>query len=156
MDPTELIREFNKAILDGYDTRQKRANGLVGWQTYKAQFEKTVIAGFETGIPVKQAILDLFRQVYQADIDDKDHAKAKMIIGSVEMTNTIESNHFFIQHARIPLMAGNKISVLKLLQIAYNAGQFAAERESENVYDATILEFYDSSKLAQLATYVVL
>lgn len=71
----------------------------------------------------------------------------------ITLHNKKEINHFFIQHFRIPKLMNYEVSVLKLLQIAYNAGQFKAERENKKSYSKKILNFYDKYNLDKISAF---
>ena len=70
-----------------------------------------------------------------------------------EIDNTIESQHFLAQHFRLPILCDFTLPIVKLAQIAYNAGQFKAERDN-GVYNKEVLDFYDRHQLDSISTYV--
>jgi hypothetical protein len=144
INPLALKEEWQQMIQYGYNIRKNNLNGLDEWQPIKKKLEKR-----NGNIPLKTFIRDTFSQSYE------DNPDVKMTVGQTVLNFSVESEHFFIQHVRIILMSGVEISILKLLQIAYNAGQFKAMREN-NMYNQEVLECYDRNNLDQIETYVML
>lgn len=70
---------------------------------------------------------------------------------SDEVTSEWEVHHFLIQHGRI--VKKNDASLLRLLQIAYNAGQFNASVSSQT-YTDEMRSFYRQNKLNNIESYV--
>ena len=73
--------------------------------------------------------------------------------------NTWSQKHFMLQLVRIPRK--NKISLVKLCQIAYNVGQFKATLENEKhlkeehvVYTLDVLNYFVSNDLGNVFTYI--
>ena len=74
--------------------------------------------------------------------------------------NTWSQKHFILQLIRIP--KNNKLSLIKLYQIAYNIGQYkeslAHEQNLSNVglrvYTSDIINFFISNKLDDMNTYI--
>jgi len=62
-----------------------------------------------------------------------------------------EYHHFFLQHVRIPTLNFNQALLMRLMQIAYNAGQFNACLDH---YTPDIKEYYANNKLHCLETYM--
>ena len=62
-----------------------------------------------------------------------------------------EVEHFFLQHFRIPHL--NKASLVKLMQIAYNAGQLEAERNSKH-YPHDAKKYSADQQLILFSSYV--
>jgi hypothetical protein len=74
---------------------------------------------------------------------------------------TWELHHFFIQHGKIikPVDATKKmtpVSFLKIMQIAYNAGQLNAEMfiKKNPIYEIEWKAYYASNMLDQITSYV--
>lgn len=74
-------------------------------------------------------------------IDDKQIQKA-----------TWEKYHFYVQHGRIPRSTG--VTLVRLMQIAYNKGQYRATLKKENFYSEELLAYYELRKLDDFQTYV--
>jgi hypothetical protein len=66
-----------------------------------------------------------------------------------------EKHHFLLQHGRIPHNNKNSPSLLRLLQIAFNAGQFNFYREKGEIeYNKERIDFYNKNKLSEYTTYM--
>lgn len=65
-----------------------------------------------------------------------------------------EETHFFFQHSRIPYNSRTSgANLLRLMQIAYNAGQYEAEKE-KNSYDKEKINYYVNNHLESYISYV--
>ena len=62
-----------------------------------------------------------------------------------------EYHHFFLQHVRIPTLNFNQGLLMRLMQIAYNAGQYSACTDH---YSAELKKYYIDNKLDCLKTYI--
>lgn len=60
-------------------------------------------------------------------------------------------NHFFLQHSRIVQRNPYNFQFTKLLQIAYNCGQFKAE---EHNYNVIFKEYYNKNNLCDYRSYI--
>jgi len=155
------INELWKSIIDyGYSVRKITIQtnndfniGQKAWQLLKDNF-----ANYQFEINnIKYDKLDCKNTLvveYMKKDDDEDHEEVKIKIDDIILDNKIETEHFFIQHYRIPITSNNKLSVQKLMQIAYNIGQFRANREN-NIYIIKIIEYYDDNNLDKLETYII-
>lgn len=154
------INELWNSIIDyGYNIRKITILtnnyfniGQKAWQLLKDNF-----TNYEFEIDnIKKDKLDcinILQKEYIREYDDEDHERVKINIDNIILDNKIENEHFFIQHYRIPITSNNKLSVQKLMQIAYNVGQFRATREN-NIYDEKIVKYYDDNELDKLKTYI--
>ena len=124
-----------------------KRGGQNGWQPLKAKYSNNS----DTGLPLVESFKSIPIE-YTIGNDHKEHSDVKVTVNGVTLDNKIETDHFFIQHFRIPRL-NNPLTVVKILQIAYNAGQFQAERE-KGTYPIAVTEFYDKYKFGELATYV--
>ena len=139
---------WNSIVKKGYYIRFAGKDGLKSWQPIK-----TELSEFDISFSFNKNIFNLANEMYFVHPDDNDHQNAKFIFNNIKLDNTIELHHFFIQHFRIPKMINaEKISLLKLMQIAYNAGQFLASR---NCYPIEVLNFYDDNNMGKLETYIM-
>ena|SRR3989304_6311977 len=140
----------------GYMTRLTGANGLNSWQPLKETF---IAYSFNKNddklktLPINQSFIDLVNELTYINDDEEDLPTLGVEIDDTTMHNDIELEHFFVQHFRIVKLLKTEISVLKLMQISYNAGQFAAE-EDKHSYPLAISNFYDLNGLGQLKTYI--
>lgn len=138
----------------GYETRKNHKDGLEAWTSTKNSYPDN------EKIKVSQQIKELIKKYYFAKETDEDHQNVSFADESFDAplvnTNngaTNELDHFFIQHFRIPTKEGFSLSQRKFAQIAYNAGQFRAEREQNN-YPDYVIKFYDSHKIGDYMTYL--
>lgn len=155
MENETLVDLWADTLLQGYNTRKNGLDGLKSWQPLKQKYEKMYVIGYENGIPVNAYFSFMVKDKYIIGSDKLDHKDSIFKIDKNYLANGIEPHHFYIQHFRIPNLESNKLSVLKLLQIAYNAGQFKAELEKNNsVYATEFVDFYKNNKLDQIDTYI--
>ena len=148
-DDRTIVDLWNEAFAVGLATRRAGKCGLSAWQPLKRKYSNLYST---CDLVNKPNIQHVMVRRYVVDRDDTDHTNAKLAVGGRFLYNTVEIHHFVIQHVRIPTMMDFKLSVVKLCQIAYNAGQFAAVREAGG-YDDTITAFYDEERLGDIATY---
>lgn len=155
MENKTLEDLWTDTLSEGYLVRKNGLDGLKSWQPLKQKYSKMYINKYEDGIPIKEYFSFIAKDKYIVGSDKVDHRDSTFKLGKNELTNEMESHHFYIQHFRIPYLESNKLSVLKLLQIAYNAGQFKAELEKNNsVYGVEFVDFYKNNKLDQISTYI--
>ncbi len=64
-----------------------------------------------------------------------------------------ERHHFLLQHGRIPFKNASNANLIKLLQIAYNDGQFKAEFD-RGEYSEEHVVYYQDHWLGDLTTYI--
>jgi hypothetical protein len=152
MQKLNLSQLWHETYNFGVHVRKNNKDGFVEWGPLKTKYSKYYIANNDDGIP----LLDSFKEfeeklVYNLEINDLDHLNVVMEINSKIMNN--KDHHFFIQHFRIPKMFNYKLTVVKLLQIAYNAGQLKADMD-DNRYDGDIISFYTQNSLYDIKTYV--
>lgn len=138
----------------GYNVRKNNLDGLKDWQEPKAKYSKFYIAGREDGIIMNNNFHNIENKIqYIIGQDTKDHQDVIVKIDNIELDNRIDKYHFFIQHFRIPKLENYKLSVLKLLQIAYNSGQFKADAEA-NKHDKKVIDFYYDNDLDKITTFI--
>ena len=122
----------------------------------KTSFSKYNIEGYENGVPVNKSFIDFSESLDYKYTDAKDQSDVILNIDGDKLDNTIVSNHFFVQHFRIPKLEKYNLSVIKVLQLAYNVGQLKAVFEHENVFDKNIKNFYRDNRLGDISTYIPL
>lgn len=86
--------------------------------------------------------------------DDDEHENVIIQIGEITLDNKIEHHHFFIQHYRIIIKEDYKLNVQKLMQIAFNVGQYKAHNELKPEDYSEIHAFYKENKLNDIETYI--
>jgi len=71
---------------------------------------------------------------------------------SKEDKNYWDQCHFFLQLIRIP--KNNSLTLLKLLQVAYNLGQLSITlRTNPTLFNSKVLTYFDSNRLENIETY---
>lgn len=133
----------------GYDVRKAKLDGYAEWQLLKAQFSTIPSPQF----PVNDIIIKIIENCYTVLDDDEDHAFAKFEFADISLNNKKVTDHFFIQHFRIPYMEKYQLNLVKLLQIAYNVGQFKAAAEMRS-YDDSVVNFYKWNNLDDIRTFI--
>lgn len=143
---------WNKTYEKGYEVRKSGKNGLNEWQPLKKEYMEILK---DTKFPVKGEIKENVEKYLIIGDDKQDLQDCKFKYNDSTLDNKIDYHHFFIQHFRIPYLEGYDLSVLKFLQIAYNAGQLKASFENGD-YDnmPNIKKFYNDHKLDQPDTFV--
>jgi hypothetical protein len=122
----------------GYETRIKNKDGLDRWNFVKKLFPDFKIEWTNFSKTIYQDLLDL------GVIEDE--------AGSGLSHEDWERHHYLLQHGRI-IHNNPEGSLVRLMQIAYNIGQFRAEQEKK-VYPVKQLTYYRSHKLEKLNTYI--
>uniref|UniRef100_A0A6C0EFP6 Uncharacterized protein n=1 Tax=viral metagenome TaxID=1070528 RepID=A0A6C0EFP6_9ZZZZ len=130
----------------GTYVRKNKLNGLESWQLLKKMFG-TVNKSYDLNL---ENLEELRKKVDYKEIGKEDE-NAKLTVDGTEMSNDIEHDHFFVQLFRLPKVNNKdgKLQFLKLMQIAYNIGQFKAEN-----YDKSVAHFFKKHKMRKLRTYV--
>ncbi len=134
---------WNLAYNTGITVRTSKGDGLALWKPLKSFFNNCYLQNYNK-IPVKDNIKKLAEDIdFTYTKNDMDDAIVK--IDGKEYKNKVELYHFFVQHFRIPLFEKEKLSMTKLMQIAYNAGQFKSARDQGDYKeDEKMLDFYES------------
>ena len=86
-------------------------------------------------------------------VEDKSSPNAPPIRDEKDALNHAqwEYHHFFLQHVRIPTLNFDQGSLMRVMQIAYNAGQYNVCLDH---YSADLRKYYIDNKLDCLETYV--
>lgn len=144
---------WNHVLNAGYVVRKTKCDGLKMWQPFKDFYSGYEIEGYETNFPsVNAKIRELSKEVnYKSE--DIDHNNVTINIGKTKLTNSKETDHFIIQHFRVPEASNYKLPLVKILQIAFNAGQAKAEFEN-NTYNEEIVNFYKTNKLSEVTSFI--
>ena len=130
------IRELWDIVSEyGYNVRQKNINGLDAWNKIKP-----LLKSVKYSLDWKNNFYDDLLMVGVRDVDKEDMPY-----------NEWQKHHFLIQHGRI--VKRNPPSIMRLMQIAFNSGQFRAVRDSP-IYTQEMLDFYDDNKLSDVETYI--
>jgi hypothetical protein len=125
----------------GYETRIHNKDGLEKWNVVKPVFPDCKISW-------KESSKEIFKNLQKLEVngDDGDEEKYKL------SHQDWERQHYLLQHGRI-IHKNNPGSLLRLMQIAYNIGQFRAEQERKS-YPVKQLTYYRDNKLDSLSTYI--
>lgn len=142
-----LQKNWDIMVQIGFEVRSNNKNGFDEWQPYKLKYNYKIDFSL---LPSFQELVNSLN--YQSF--DAEHEKVLILINDQLLNNKIETEHFFVQHFRIPKMVGKIISITKLMQIAYNVGQLKAVFQNENVFDENIKKYYVMHRLNKLDTYV--
>ena len=129
---------WNVLINYGYETRIKKKDGLERWNFVKKLFPDFNVVWKESSKTIYQDLLDL------GVIEEET--------GSGLSHEDWERHHYLLQHGRI-IHNNPEGSLVRLMQIAYNIGQFNAEQEKKS-YPVKLLTYYRSHKLEKLITYI--
>jgi len=145
MDISLFIHNLWDSIIKyGYRTRSNNMNGLERWNLVKEIIPNMNIEW-----------TDKSRKIY----DDLKNLNVDSSESSEELTFKLshsewEKQHFLIQHGRI-IYKNKNGTIVRLMQIAYNIGQFKAENEREK-YSDNIIKYYNDNKLDDINTYIKL
>jgi hypothetical protein len=149
INPALSMRGIWARMIDmGYNTRKTKANGLAIWQIHKAEYSRHS----NTKIPLNPAFIDFVKKLNYR-VTTEDHTDVILNIVGFQLDNRIETEHFFIQHFRIPIMENFELSFVKIAQLAYNIGQARAVMELEKYYNPELVQFYVKHKLDDIMTY---
>jgi hypothetical protein len=119
------------------------------WQPLKNMYSNYKL---DTDIQLNDSFVELTTKVHY-NANDTNHEDVTIMINGSSLVNKNETDHFIIQHFRIPTMVKSPLPLVKLLQIAYNIGQAKAEFEKKT-YDDRVISFYKEHKLDSLNTYI--
>lgn len=155
------LRELWQIVYNyGVEVRSRfPKEGQKAWELCKDKLSKLWL-----DIDVNDKLQDLFQDKYVVGPDTKDHTQSELVIGDKKLRNEIENHHFCVQLARVWKLEfqkfnNRKLSVLKLMQLAYNAGQLSvvmSKDTSHQIYPKEFVEFYEINKLDQIETYISL
>lgn len=137
MDP-RLNNLWDVVINYGYETRIKNKDGLERWNFIKKLFPDFKLEWTDSSKTIYEDLLKL------GVIEDESSSGLSH--------EKWEKHHFLLQHGRI-IHNNPDGSLLRLMQIAYNIGQFRAEQEKKS-YPVKQLAYYRTHKLEKLNTYI--
>ena len=148
-----------KIVIDyGEYVRKNNFDGLIYWNKIKSFLSKDAIFNkdrSETNWNIKlkllngsilsniEEIYDYFYSVLGMKGEDNDK--------NDELNPYWENYHFFLQLVRIP--KNNKLSLLRLCQIAYNIGQFTADYY-KSCYTDKVKKIYFINNMRNIRAYV--
>lgn len=126
----------------GYVVRYGKLDGLQCWNKIKPILSSVT--------PDCEWSMENIRSIYF-------HMKTEFNISEnkfdYENNNIWESYHFYLQHSRIPYINKDDNKLVRLMQIAYNAGQYEYEKTQFD-YGDEMNKYYVDNNLASMATYM--
>ena len=134
----------------GYNVRTKKVDGQAAWDSIKqilAKFDNPTTPEIQIQIQWKLDTITRYSELSKGG-DMKVPEKKDV---PQERHDQWEVEHFFLQHFKIPRQ--HKASLTRLMQIAYNAGQLEAERESKH-YPEEAKQYYTDHQLIQFSSYI--
>ncbi len=135
---------WDKVFEYGLFVRKNKIDGLSAWNKIK-----TILQKYNKNCEwLPEAIKRYDEMKSKFNIVDNEKESS----WSDEEKKEWEETHFFFQHSRIPHGTPNA-NLLKLMQIAYNAGQFTAEKNKKS-YSKNKLDYYEEHHLNSYLSYV--
>jgi len=133
----KLLNELWEIIINyGYETRIKNKDGLERWNFIKKIFPDIKIIWTDSSKKIYDNLIKLGVIEEETGLSHEEW----------------ERHHYLLQHGRI-IHNNPDGSLMRLMQIAYNIGQFRAEQEKKN-YPIKQLAYYRTNKLDQITTYI--
>jgi len=136
-----FIEKLWKIMINyGYDVRINKKDGLERWN-----FVKPLFPPFS--LNWKESSKKIYNDLVELGVNNSETSEESGL-SHVEW----ERNHYLLQHGRI-IYKNPEGSLVRLMQIAYNIGQFRAEQEKKS-YSVKQLTYYRTHKLDLLNTYI--
>lgn len=150
----EKLQElFDLGIEYGYTSKSNKLDGEQTWGFVKNEIDKTKICNWNTpretleGIPISNT-MEIYSYIH--DVLKMYGEAGDMDIYHIDK-NVWERYHFVLQTIRIPKTSD--CSLLKLVQIAFNIGQYKAS--NNNIpYEEYINRFIELNKLNKVSSYI--
>lgn len=137
----------------GYDVYHNKRNGYDEWQIWKSILSNMKLPNYDN-LDINQNIIKIIKDHLIIKNDKNEYVDCCFYTKQFNICNNEkEIYHFFIQMFRISLMSNYRLSLLKLLQIAYNIGQYNAARIKKEYID-DINNFFDEHNLGNLETFI--
>lgn len=124
------MSSLERVIVIGYEVNKRRESGLAAWQPLKKEF-----ADIDITFPGKLKCPDLA-------MDEADDQNAVLNANGILLENTREPDHFVVQLFRLPALCGATIPHVKMMQIAYNYGQYLACKE-RGEYRGEVIDYVE-------------
>jgi len=137
----KLHKLFSEVKQYGKYTRSNKLDGLTQWNKLKGIFQES-----RNKVKWNPDVKRIF-------VEMRSDLKLQECMDEVKDKDIWEKHHFYLQHARVPTLNYNDASLNRLMQIAYNAGQFEAMRDDE-FYDDEKKRYYANNKLGNIETYM--
>lgn len=145
----------------GYLINISGQEGFERWQPLKHYYATFSVLN-DRKFFVCRKIINYLSKCYRVDSHDTEHKKPTIAFKEKNvLIQNYGNGHFIVQHFRIPQMAIKaalnpdeiELSILKIAQIAYNAGQFIAECD-KGAYSDEIINHYSKLELGNINTYL--
>ena len=132
---TEQIKKlFDDIKKYGHYTREKKLDGFKQWIKLKS-----ILSEIKTEGKWNPKVRDFFVEM-RADLKLQE-CENELKGSDTEKHETWEKHHFYLQHARIPTLNYSTPTLIRLMQIAYNAGQLKAAYNDE-IYTSELKQYY--------------
>jgi len=135
-----ILNLWESIIKYGYRTRISNLNGLKRWNLVKEIFPDYSIEWKNDTDKIYNDIINL--GVVSTETSDNSG------LSHIEW----ERHHYLLQHGRI-IHKNPEGSLIRLLQIGFNIGQFKAENERKP-YNDKLLKYYNDNNLDNISTYI--
>jgi hypothetical protein len=143
----KLIDLYEKVKQYGKLTKTYKMDGLKQWRKIKPLIQVSTVKA-QWNNEVKDIYIDMRMKLKLEEcIDEINEDDDKL------RHDIWEKHHFYLQHGRIPMLNFNNGRLVRLLQIAYNAGQLSAIF-NDPFYTDQMKEYYREMKLDKIDTYM--
>jgi hypothetical protein len=141
MDKLQIL--WDAIIKYGYEIRLSNKDGFAGWVAIKQK-----LTPFDFKLEWTDASKLFAEKLVSLGVDNSDSFETS----GLATHELWEKNHFLFQHGRI-IRNSPDATLVRLLQIAYNVGQFKAEDE-KNKYSDQVHAYYQKNELDKLITFI--
>jgi hypothetical protein len=158
-EQSALYDLFEAVVEYGKQVRQRKLNGFDMWGEIKTKFsDETGQCKWNIDRTINAELVSDLDAIYNyihddlgmAGDDDKDIVEEGD--ADYDAKHALwENRHFFLQLIRIAKK--NECSLMRLMQVAYNVGQFQADLDNP-IYTEKVKNFYDANKMGSLHSYV--
>lgn len=143
-----LLKIWNLVKVYGYHVRSHNLDGLQYWNFLKEHLKKNKIKKeWKTEAISRFNIMTSTLNFYEHE--DDEFFKGNKFVW--------ELHHFYLQHSRIPYKNADDANFVRLIQIAYNAGQLAVDINNakySKIYDDNKKNYYVENKLEHIESYM--
>jgi len=139
---------WDTVILTGQTVRSSNSDGYQQWQPLKTLYEQITIVKFS----VKESHKEAVEKFLKPGNDLLNYVDCSINNGNFMVKNQ-DAGHFFVQLYRICLMEKFELSLVKLMQIAYNIGQFVASVKLGE-YPDEVVDYFFQNRLDKIDTYI--
>jgi hypothetical protein len=144
---------WTNALNQGYIVQRDQIDGLAFWQTFRKKHENLHVELIQVNPDFVQFANTLNYKTYPLLNGCDDQVKVE-ICGETFINSQLP-DHFLIQHFRILRMCDYKPPPIKILQLAYNIGQWKMIRERRR-YNKKVDDFYQLHHLDKISTFFII